>query len=419
MMFGKKKNPGKEEENDKKPKKPKKPRKPKKEKKKKEPKPKRQKKEKAPKPKKQKKPKPPKQPKASKGNKEKKKLNPLLLVLILVAVVVIAAGVALVILNKKKEEREDAMYGPMFFFAEEDGIESIRSKIGDREIKGGYTPPEDVAAEETPEDATGEDTEEGSGDVVSGDSLDEEDPELANVDIQLLTDQHLTYVTPEDGAQEAETYIEYLVQEKNFTVLTYPAGSEGEIPSEPAQEESEDSEEESQEFTAPEEGYYIVAADNSDTAEEGADTEIKRIRMEYSRDSYTLRLSTASGKVDDLVPKQEEKEGASKGITLSEAVQAIQGLADVQLGLPKPTASYDMTPIEGRVFLNGVEFYNIRAYERGTGNTVLYAGTFYVACENGAVYKYDEMTKETTLISGEDILAQKGISENVAVSGNS
>ena len=48
---------------------------------------------------------------------------------------------------KQREAQEDDMYGPMFYFTEEDAIESVRAKIGNREIKGGYKPPVDLTAE--------------------------------------------------------------------------------------------------------------------------------------------------------------------------------------------------------------------------------------------------------------------------------
>lgn len=425
-MFGKKKSSDTEENEVKKAKKEKKPRR---ERKKKEPRPKKEKKEKKQKepkepkrpkkPKKPKKAKPPKRPKPKKPKKPKKKMNPLILVIILLVIMVVAAAGALVLMTKQREKEEDDMYGPMFYFTEEDGIESIRSKIGDREIKGGYKPPVDLTAQ-TPEPE--EDNEEGKEEETE-ESEDEKDPELAEVDIKLLTDQELSYITPGDGIKEAEDYITYLVQEKGFKVLTYPEGSEGEIPKEAPQptQESEDEgkdkekdedkggdSEEEEDFIPPEEGYYIAAVDNKSTVEEGEATQIKRVRMDYTYDSYTLRLSTANGVVNDLIPPEpeEEEEAGPPQNTLTDAVETLQRMPREILQLPKPTVEYDMTPIQGRVVIEGIDFFNVRAYEKGEGDTLLYGGTYYVSAEGESVYRHDEMTGETTCISGEDIIAQ-------------
>ncbi len=451
-MFGKKKGSDTE---DKEVKKAKKEKKPKREKKPKEPKQKKEKKPKGPKkpkepkkPRPPKKPKPPKRPRPKKPKKPKKKLNPLILVIILLALMVVAAAGALVMMMKQREKEEDEMYGPMFYFTEEDAIESIRSKIGDREIKGGYQPPVDLTAETpTPEGESEEDKEDKDKKEDQKDDKDnkdkeeeedkekEEDPELAEVDIKLLTDQHLSYITPGDGIKEAEEYITYLVQEKGFKILTYPKGAEGEIPKEAPQptqaeeEKKEDEEEDSGEedgFTPPEEGYYIAALDDKATAEEGEATEIKRVRMEYTYDSYTLRLSTANGVVSDLIPPEPEEEKGPKEVTLSDAVVKLQGMASGILQLPKPTAEYEMTPIQGRVVLEDIDFYCVRAYEEGPEDTLIYGGSYYVSNDGESIYKHDEMTGKIICISGKDILAQarkqnkkKKVNENAAVlSGN-
>lgn len=438
-MFGKKKSSDTEENEVKKAKKDKKPRR---ERKKKEPRPKKEKKEKKQKepkepkrpkkPKKPKKPKPPKRPKPKKPKKPKKKMNPLILVIILLVILVAAAAGALVLMMKQREKEEDDMYGPMFYFTEEDGIESIRSKIGDREIKGGYTPPVDLTAQ-TPTPETEEDPEEESEESEE-EIEDERDPELAEVDIKLLTDQELSYITPGDGIKEAEEYITYLVQEKGFKVLTYPEGSEGEIPKEAPQPtpEAEDGdkdkkdkdkekdkdkdedreeapeEEEEEGFIPSEEGYYIAALDNKSTVEEGEASQIKRVRMDYTYDSYTLRLSTANGVVNDLIPPEpeEEEETGPPQNTLNDAVETLQRMPREILQLTKPTVEYEMTPIQGRVVIEGIDFFNVRAYEKGEGDSLLYGGTYYVSAEGESVYRHDEMTGETTCISGEDIIAQ-------------
>lgn len=450
-MFGKKKATDAEEKKKKKVR-------PKKEKKQKEPKQKKEKKPKKEKKVKTPKKKPPKPPKKPKPKKQKKKMNPLILVILLLAALVIAAAGALVFLTKQREKEEDDMYGPMFYFTEEDGIESIRSKIGNREIKGGYKPPVDLTAEKESSEEAKEDEEDKSEEKEDEkksssenksqdeeeDAEEEKDPELAEVDVKLLTDQVLAYITPGDGVQEAQEYMTYLVQEKGFKLLTYPEGSEGEIPKEaptpaPTQEaeededkkdkedkkekeekeEAKDSEEENEEFIPPEEGYYIAALDNKDTAEEGAATEIKRVRMEYNYDSYTLRLSTANGVVNDLIPPEpeEEEESGPKGITLSNAVDTLQGMSAEQLQLPKAVTEYEMTPIQGRVVINGIDFFNVRAYEKGPEKTLFFGGAYYVSSDGESVYKHDEMTGDLTLISGMDILAEAQ-QQNISNNGN-
>lgn len=437
-MFGKEKASDTEEKKEKKArrKKEKKPKEPRKPKEKKEKKP---KKERKPKPPKKKPPKPPKKPKPK---KKKKPMNPLIIVILLLVVVIVAAGGALAFLMKQKQKEEDDMYGPMFYFTEEDGIESIRSKIGNREIKGGYKPPVDLTEKKEKSASDNEDSKEEEADE------EEKDPELAEVDVKLLTDQVLSYITPGDGVAEAQKYMTYLVQEKGFKLMTYPEGSEGEIPKEApaptqAAEEEEDKdkkdsdskdakdskkadepEEDSEEFVPPEEGYYIAAIDNKSTVEEGTAPEIKRVRMEYNYDSYTLRLSTAKGVVSDLIPPEpeEEKESAPKNITLLKAVEALEGMNAQQLQLPKEVTAYEMTPIQGRVVLNGIDFFSVRAYEKGPEDTLVFGGSYYVSIDGESVYKHDEMTGEDTLISGEDILAetqQQNISNsaNTAVQG--
>ena len=145
---------------------------------------------------------------------------------------------------KQREAQEDDMYGPMFYFTEEDAIESVRAKIGNREIKGGYKPPVDLTAET---EAAEEETEEEESPEEKEEREAKEDPELAEVDVKLLTDQKLSYITPGDGVQEAQAYMTYLVQEKGFKIMTYPEGSEGEIPKEapqPTPEAKEDDKEE-------------------------------------------------------------------------------------------------------------------------------------------------------------------------------
>lgn len=345
------------------------------------------------------------------------------------------------LMMKQQEEKEDAMYGPMYYFAEEDGIESIRSKIGDREIKGGYTPPVDLTEKKETEAASEDESEddkdskdkkedEKEDEKESEDSSEEEedpeeteDPELAEVDVRLLTDQHLAYITPGNGVEEAQKYMAYLLQEKGFKILTYPEGSEGEIPKEApkvtqaAEEEEEDKktdeegqeEEEEDAFIPPEEGYYIAAIDNKSTVSEGETSQIKRVRLEYDYNSYTLRLSTANGVVNDLIPPEPEEEGegsGSSGFSISNAIESLQTMPREQLQLPKPTVEYDMTPIQGRVVLEGIDFYNIRAYEEGPEDTWIYGGTYYVSSDGQSIYRHDELTGDTTLISGEDILAQ-------------
>lgn len=436
-MFGKEKPSDTEEKKPKKSraKKEKKPKEPRKPKEKKEKKP---KKERKPKPPKKKPPKPPKRPKPK---KKKKPMNPLIIVILLLVVVIVAAGGALAFLMKQKEKEEDDMYGPMFYFAEEDGIESIRSKIGNREIKGGYKPPVDLTEKKEESSSDNEDSQEEEADE------EENDPDLAKVDVKLLTDQVLSYITPGDGVEEAEKYMTYLVQEKGFKLMIYPEGSEGEIPKEApaptqAAEEEEDkdekdkekkdskdakdskktdeSEEDSEEFVPAEEGYYIAAIDNKSTVEEGTAPEIKRVRMEYNYDSYTLRLSTAKGVVSDLIPPEpkEEKESAPKNITLLNAVETLEKMTAQQLQLPKEVTAYEMTPIQGRVVLEGIDFFNVRAYEKGPEDTLVFGGAYYVSEDGGSVYRHDEMTGETTLISGEDILAQARQQQNISNSAN-
>lgn len=339
-------------------------------------------------------------------------------------------------MNKQKEKEADEMYGPMYFFKEGDGIESIRSKIGDREIKGGYQGPVDLTAQEATEEPkeeeeknevseNSEETSE-SSEKKEDEKTESEDPELDEVEVKLLTDQHLTYITPSDGVAEAEKYMTYLLQEKEFKILTYPKGSEGEIPREPVQAEdteeeskdsesedsksddsgqkSEEGEDEEPEFVPPEQGYYIAAVDNKDDVEEGDPSEIKRIRMDYTQDSYRLRLSTANGEVDDLIPPEPEEEPV-KTVTMSSAVDKLEGMTDAQLQLPKSMDHYEMTPIQGKTILHGIEFYNVRAYEEGPDDTLLYGGSYFVSCEGDTIYKHDEATGERTLVSGVDILA--------------
>lgn len=356
---------------------------------------------------------------------------------------------------KQREAQEDDMYGPMFYFTEEDAIESVRAKIGNREIKGGYKPPVDLTAET---EAAEEETEEEESPEEKEEREAKEDPELAEVDVKLLTDQKLSYITPGDGVQEAQAYMTYLVQEKGFKIMTYPEGSEGEIPKEAPQptpeakeddkEEKEDKEdkddkddkdketedaegsedEEEDAFIPPEEGYYIAAIDNKSTVEEGTSPELKRVRMEYTYDSYTLRLSTANGVTSDLIPPEpeEEEETGPTEVTLTDAVNELKKLPNTVLQLPKPTAEYEITPIQGRVVLEDIDFYNVRAYEEGPEKTLIYGGSYYISNDGQSVYKHDEMTGETTCISGEDILAQARqqnnqteVNENAAVlSGN-
>ena len=104
----------------------------------------------------------------------------------------------------------------------------------------------------------------------------------------------------------------------------------------------------------------------------------------------------------------------------------LKKLPNTVLQLPKPTAEYEITPIQGRVVLEDIDFYNVRAYEEGPEKTLIYGGSYYVSNDGQSVYKHDEMTGEITCISGEDILAQARqqnnqteVNENAAVlSGN-
>ena len=127
--------------------------------------------------------------------------------------------------------------------------------------------------------------------------------------------------------------------------------------------------------------------------------------MDYTQDSYRLRLSTANGEVDDLIPPEPEEEEPIKTITMSTAVDKLESMTDAQLQLPKSMDHYEMTPIQGKTILHGIEFYNVRAYEEGPDDTLLYGGSYFVSCEGDTIYKHDEATGERTLVSGVDILA--------------
>ena len=112
-------------------------------------------------------------------------------------------------------------------------------------LAGCSSKPAETSAPET--EAAEEETEEEESPEEKEEREAKEDPELAEVDVKLLTDQKLSYITPGDGVQEAQAYMTYLVQEKGFKIMTYPEGSEGEIPKEapqPTPEAKEDDKEE-------------------------------------------------------------------------------------------------------------------------------------------------------------------------------
>lgn len=196
-------------------------------------------------------------------------------------------------------------------------------------------------------------------------------------ELEGVTKQEYIYERDKNTEADLKAYETYLLDEADFTEMEV------------------DKKDETQNASAIENLCYAVAS-----VDEGF---IFQMDIALLEDQYAITVSKQEGKD----PKKEEVVEFTRDMALGSFEQFI----DKANQLPKPIAEYTKIFDVGQSYINGETCYGITVYEKGNDEQNTFVEKYYISLETQNVYRYDNETRESTLVPKQEV--PKPITEEI------
>lgn len=177
-------------------------------------------------------------------------------------------------------------------------------------------------------------------------------------------------------------------------------------------------------------GYVSIAKDSF------LNENIFQVDIFYTQEGYTISVKRLEGSLPK--PKEPEpKKKESSTLNRETAVEFLEEFEPSKLGIPSKASNYMVIINPGQANINGKACYGINLYEENSYGSNNIMGTYYVALDKSAVFKYnvsndtytslelpvDKTTaqklglwasgKKTKPARGELLITKEGINENI------
>ena len=187
--------------------------------------------------------------------------------------------------------------------------------------------------------------------------------EVVRYDLDGVSKVEYLYEADDQTEADLETYRTYLTEESGFAKMDT--------------EESEASD------GTTVEQYGIASVE---------DGMVFTVEIAQQQDQYAITISKEEGKD----PNAEDVTEFNRNDALAYFESNIEKYAD----LPKPISEYEMIFDVGQSNINGEDCYGITVYDKNSVNTNQFVEKYYIALSTQNIYVYDNMTRQSQLISG-------------------
>ena len=187
--------------------------------------------------------------------------------------------------------------------------------------------------------------------------------EVVRYDLDGVSKVEYLYEADDQTEADLETYRTYLTEESGFAKMDT--------------EESEASD------GTTVEQYGIASVE---------DGMVFTVEIAQQQDQYAITISKEEGKD----PNAEDVTEFNRNDALAYFESNIEKYAD----LPKPISEYETIFDVGQSNINGEDCYGITVYDKNSVNTNQFVEKYYIALATQNIYVYDNMTRQSQLISG-------------------
>ncbi len=187
--------------------------------------------------------------------------------------------------------------------------------------------------------------------------------EVVRYDLNGVSKVEYLYEADDQTEADLETYRTYLTEESGFAKMDT--------------EESEASD------GTTVEQYGIASVE---------DGMVFTVEIAQQQDQYAITISKEEGKD----PNAEDVTEFNRNDALAYFESNIEKYAD----LPKPISEYETIFDVGQSNINGEDCYGITVYDKNSVNTNQFVEKYYIALATQNIYVYDNMTRQSQLISG-------------------
>ena len=187
--------------------------------------------------------------------------------------------------------------------------------------------------------------------------------EVVRYDLDGVSKVEYLYEADDQTEADLETYRTYLTEESGFAKMDT--------------EESEASD------GTTVEQYGIASVE---------DGMVFTVEIAQQQDQYAITISKEEGKD----PNAEDVTEFNRNDALAYFESNIEKYAD----LPKPISEYETIFDVGQSNINGEDCYGITVYDKNSVNTNQFVEKYYIALSTQNIYVYDNMTRQSQLISG-------------------